>query len=117
MIMTFFNACTGPPLPPAPRLVILCPSKLRVEWNIPYSNENFAVDNYTVQIVNASSGVIIEKVMEISNTSHLLILHSGDQAFSCHLLMVSVSAVSEAGESMPGTVSGGFPIGKNVRIP
>ena len=109
--------CPGPPLPPAPRLVILCPSKLRVEWNIPYSNENFAVENYTIQIVNASSGVLIEKVMEMSNTSHILVLDGGGQAFSCHLLMVNVSAVSEVGESMPGIVSGGFPIGKNLRIP
>ena len=74
----------------------------------------FTVDSYTVQILNASSREVIEKVTELSNTSHLLVLDDGDQAFSCHLLTVSVLAISDAGESTPGMVSGGFPIGKNL---
>lgn len=100
---------------PTPTLTVLCPSQLLIQWEIPYSNENFPVENYTIQAVNASSGASLINITQQSNTSHLLTLDKRDQVSSCDLLIFNVSAVSTAGASLPGSVSGGFPIGKKYK--
>ena len=48
------------------------------------------------------------------DNSYVYGLNDTDQATSCHLLNISVTAVSSVGESVPGTVFGGFPIGRSL---
>ena len=40
----------------------------------------------------------------------------GNAATRCDLLIFSVTAVNELGQSAPGNVSGDFPIGKNCML-
>ena len=102
----------GPPLPPDPVLVIRCASQLEIRWEIPYSPENYTVESYNIEVVNETSGNVILNVMHQNETSHGIILEGVEQVMSCHLLTVSVTAVSTVGESEPGLVTGGFPIGE-----
>ena len=50
--------------------------------------------------------------MQQNETSHGIVLEGMDQVTSCHLLTISVTAVSGVGESKLGIVTGGFPIGE-----
>lgn len=103
--------CVGPPLPPAPVLVTLCPSQLEIQWEIPYSPENFTVESYNIKVVNETSREVAVSVMKQNETSHRLVLDGVDQVMTCDLLTISVTAVSVVGESEAGVVIGGFPIG------
>ena len=109
----YYFTLLGPPLPPDPILVTLCASQLEIQWEVPYSPDNFTVESYNIEVVNGTSGDVLHDFMQQNETSHRLILDGIDQITSCHLLTVSVTAVSMVGESEPGMVSGGFPIGKH----
>lgn len=106
----------GPPLPPDPVLVTLCASQLEIRWEIPYSPDNYTVESYDIEVVNQTSGDMLITVMGQNETSHIIVLEGIDQVTSCHLLVISVTAVSVVGESEPGIVTGGFPIGKQIII-
>ena len=47
--------------------------------------------------------------MHQNETSYGIVLEGIDQVTSCHLLTISVTAVSGVGESEHGIVTGGFP--------
>jgi hypothetical protein len=102
----------GPPLPPDPVLVTLCASRLEIRWEIPYSPDNYTVESYNIEVVNETSGNVIVSVMQQNETSHGILLEEVEQLMSCHFLTVSVTEVSAVGESEPGFVTGGFPIGE-----
>ena len=40
----------GPPLPPYPNLKVLNSSQLELQWDIPYSNENYPIWHFNVHI-------------------------------------------------------------------
>ena len=100
----------GTPLPPNPNLKVLSSSQFEVQWDVPYSNENYPIQHYNIRIVNTSSGQeLFDSVIEnryVYNTEH------SNAEMRCDLLIFSVTAVNELGQSVPGNVSGGFPIGK-----
>ena len=102
----------GPPLPPHPVLVTLCASQLQVQWEVPYSPDNYTVESYNIEVVNEISGAVLVNVMQQNETRYGLVLEKIEQVMSCHLLIVSVKAVSVVGESEPGMVTGGFPLGE-----
>ena len=79
----------------------------------PYSHDNFSVESYTVTIVNTTSEDVLVEAQSETNQSYVFALDGETQAFSCHPLEVSVVAMSSIGASVPGVVTGGFPIGKN----
>ena len=54
--------------------------------------------------------------MQQNETRHGFVLEGIEQAMSCQLLAVSVTAVSVVGESKPGMVTGGFPIGEQKKL-
>ena len=99
-------------MPPDPVLVTLCASQLEIQWEVPYSPENFTVESYNFIVVNQTSGDVLVDVMHQNETRHGLVLAGIEQVMSCHLLAISVTAVSAVGESEPGMVRGGFPIGE-----
>ena len=104
-VLTVF---TGPPLPPAPVLDFLCPSQIEVRWDVPYSNENFPVENYIIWISNMA----LLALNDTMQNSFVYELVGTDQATSCHPLNFNVAAVNSVGMSGPGMIRGGFPIGK-----
>lgn len=53
---------------------------------------------------------MLEYILGPEETNYTLTAEKMEQ---CHLLMIRVVAVNSVAESEPGTVSGGFPIGKN----
>ena len=115
IITSVFNQL-GPPLPPDPVLVILCASQLEIQWEVPYSPDNFIIESYNIEVVNETTGDVQLDVIQLNQTRHRLALDGVDQVMSCDVLTVSVTAVSAVGESEPGMVSGGFPIGKLTRL-
>lgn len=63
--------------------------------------------------MNVTSGNVLQTAMLGSGEmSYLYALDGENQTFSCNLLEFNVTAVNAVGESVPGTVSGGFPIGR-----
>jgi hypothetical protein len=112
MFCYYHYPAVGPPLPPDPVLVTLCASRLEIRWEIPYSPDNYTVESYNIEVVNETSGDVLVSVMQQNETSHGIALEEVEQLMSCHLLKVSVTAVSFVGESEPGSVTGGFPIGE-----
>lgn len=93
-------------------LVTLCASQLEIQWEAPYSPDNYTVESYNIEVVNQTSGEVLVNVMQQNETSHGIILDGIEQVMSCHLLTTSITAVSVVGESEPGIVTGGFPIGE-----
>ena len=103
--------CLGPPLPPEPVLVINSSSQLDIHWDVPYSNEQYPVESYNIQIVNMSTGAVLASDSEHNETSFVHVFD--DKVQYCQILTVNVTAVSALGQSVPGSTSMGFPIGKN----
>ena len=96
---------------PNPKLKVLSSSQLELRWDIPYTHEPYPVERYDIQILNTSSG---HKVLDSVTQNRYVYLRAGEGTTQtkCDLLMFSVSAINELGQSVPGNVSGGFPIGR-----
>jgi hypothetical protein len=105
------NNIVGPPLSPIPNLKVFSSSQLELEWDIPYSNEDYPIQHFDIHVLNTSSGH--EFVDRIIQNRYVYNTEGGNPATQCDLLMFSVTAVSELGQSVPGIVSGGFPIGNH----
>ena len=103
----------GSPLPPHPNLKVLSPSQLELQWDIPFSHESNPVEHYNIQFLNTSSGRKFE--YNITQNRYVYTTEDGNAAMKCQWFMFSVTAVSALGQSMPGRVSGGFPIGKHCK--
>ena len=101
----------GLPLPPDPTLNILSPSQLQIQWDIPFSHESDPIQRYDIQILNTSSGSKFE--YNVTQNGYIFPTEGANKVEHCHRLMFNVTAVSTLGQSKPGKVSGGFPVGKN----
>ena len=89
-------------------------SQLEVQWDVPYSNENYPIQHYNIRILNTSSGQeIFDSVVE---NRYVYNIENGNAEMRCDLLIFSVTAVNELGQSVPGNVSGGFPISKHCML-
>ena len=113
IIFTFYHII-GTPLPPNPNLKVLSSSQFEVQWDVPYSNEDYPIQHYNIQIINTSSGQeLLDSVVE---NRYVYNAENGNTETQCDLLIFSVTAVNELGQSVPGNVSGGFPIGKHCML-
>ena len=102
-------------MPPDPALVVRSPFLLEIQWEMPYSHPDYPVQSYKVQILNTTSGKLLEYSLGENVTSFNLMNEDDNQlSHYCHHLIISVSAVNALGQSMPGNVSGGFPIGMHT---
>ena len=86
-------------------------SQLSIQWEIPYSHADYPVVSYNIQIVNMSSGGILESLEKYSDTIYMYTFD--DDVQYCQILSVNVTAVSALGSSEPGSASRGFPIGES----
>lgn len=98
-------------MPPNPNLKVLSPTQLEILWDIPYSHESDPIEHYNIQIMNTSSGRKSEH--SITQNRYVYTTEDGNAAKKCQWFVFNVTAVSVSGQSMPGNVSGGFPIGKH----
>ena len=112
MILRFYTYDSGPPLPPDPVLVINSSSQLDIQWEVPYSHNDYPVESYNIQIVNTSSGNVLEGPVELQPNETSYVYTFEDEVQYCQILTVNVTAVSALGSSVPGSVSRGFPIGE-----
>ena len=103
-------------MPPKPALVIDSSSQLDIKWGPPYSHVDYPVESYNIQIVNVSSGGILEMAELQSNETSYVYFFDDDVRY-CQNLTVNVTAVSALGSSVPGLVSRGFPIGEDFCKP
>ena len=86
-------------------------SQLNIQWKIPYSHENFGVQSYDIQIVNMSSGDVLDSILGYNETTYVYTFEINVEY--CQILTVNVTALSALGPSVPGSVSRGFPIGES----
>ena len=111
--------CSGPPLPPHPDITFLLPSQLEIQWEIPYSHENFPVESYKISMISKNSRTTTDVLVDITNytnTSYVFTFDSEVSVLDCHSLTVNVTAVTSVEESIPGTVEAKYPIGKRANI-
>ena len=85
-------------------------SQLKIQWGVPYSHQEYPVESYNIQIVNMSSGHVLESLLEYIETSYVYTFN--DDVQYCQILTVNVTAISAVGQSVPASVSKGFPIGE-----
>ena len=108
---------SGPPLPPDPVLKFLLPSQLEIQWETPYSHENFPVESYKILMISKNlqrmEDVLVD-VTNYTNTSYVFTFDSKVSVLDCHSLTVNVTAIASIGESIPRTVEGNYPIGKKL---
>ena len=93
-------------------LVIASPSRINIEWEVPYSSEDYPVENYNIQLTNATSGDLFETLPTYNGTNYMYEFE--DDVRYCQTLTVNVTAVSALGQSVPGSSSIDFPIGKLI---
>ena len=117
MLAVMLSNCVplGPPLPPNVSLQLVNWSAIQLSWDAPFSMSVFPILKYTVNTTNATTGEQVQIDIEpLSNEGH--IAHTIQETpKNCHQLQFEVFAINSVGASAPGTVSGGFPVGKCVR--
>ena len=107
--------CTGPPLPPDPKLTFHFPyNNLVIHWTVPFSHDS--VQGYNLEIISESSrgSVVLDNLMLCNETSYNFSFENQDTVQNCHTLNISVTSVSALGENKPGIVLTCSPAGKNV---
>ena len=116
---------SGPPAPPHPTLELINATTLQLSWYPPFTWTGFPIQNYTVWMGNLTNSMndrqdnipINENNSNDTSVTFELSTINGEIARGCALLDFSVTARSDLGESSPGRVSGGFPIGWLLHVP
>ena len=110
---------SGPPAPPQPTMELLNATTLRLTWFLPFTWTGFPIQNYTVRMENTSNSmnnrqwnIPANENNSCDSVSFELSTMNGEIARECALLNFSVTAWSDLGESRPGRILGGFPIGR-----
>ena len=102
----------GPPLPPAPTLRVINSTALEVEWDEPFTWDEFPIQQYAVTMHNSSSDSPPQP-MTVDDHSMLVTLDA--ETMTCSELTFEVTATNSNGESTPGTTeAGGFPVGEFI---
>jgi len=98
---------------------LLNATTLRLTWNPPFTWTGFPIQNYTVRMENTSNSmnnrqwnILANENNSSDSVSFDLSTVNGEIARECTLLNFSVTAWSDLGESRPGRILGGFPIGR-----
>ena len=95
-------------LPADPMLRIISSSQVEIRWEIPNSHELFRLQGYNIEIVNGSSGDVLQIVQDYNETSY--VYNFEDDVRYCQILTISVTAVAALELSVPQSVSRGIPI-------
>ena len=95
----------GAPLSPSLRFSVFDELTVGVEWDEPFTWDDFPVTRYTVEVVDGTSGEMIEN-STLSPTNRFF--NVTPQA-CCSDLTFSVRAWNSVGASTPGTTTGAFP--------
>ena len=105
---------TGPPSPPDPQLHMLDTATIELFWQPPFTWEDYSIVNYSIQVRNRTTGeammILTINTTSTSITFNFSTLH-GEVMQICEELAFTVNAASNIGQSEPGVVYGGFPIG------
>ena len=94
-------------------MITVSSSQLDIQWGIPYSHSGYPVVSFNIQIVNTSSGDVLESVLNYNDTSYEYTFEDKLNVQYCQIITVNVTAVSAAGSSTPGSVSRDIPIGES----
>jgi len=116
------HICTGPPSAPDLHLYVLSATILQLSWLPPFTWMEYPIVNYTIQIHNRDTGEVINRTINVTSTSMVAVSPAtfnystphGEVSQRCEELVFTVYAASKIGQSEPGEVNGGFPIGVYV---
>lgn len=109
----------GPPSSPDPQLQVLNATALLLSWLPPFTWEGYPIVHYTIQIHNRATGKVMNRTTNAtstgSNTMSAITFNfstpHGQVLQRCEELSFAVYAANNIGQSEPGEVNGGFPIG------
>ena len=113
-----FHNYLGPPFTPHPEFHVVNATHIQVQWDKPFALPEFDVTHYMMLIVNTSSesdSPRNESFSVSANTTYPIryyISNGGTIPKECMYVNFSLTAISDAGRSDIGSVTGGFPIGK-----
>ena len=107
---------TGPPSPPDPQLHMLNTTTLQLSWLPPFTWVDYTIVNYTIQIHNRATREVMNRIINVISTAMSPVTFNystphGEVLQRCEELEFTVYATSNIGQSEPGDVNGGFPIG------
>lgn len=104
---TMLCVFTGAPSVPVPIPRFVAPGTLTLEWDAPFSWPQYPILHYDVDVTNHS-----ELVREAINETSIQFNTSGDYR-ECETIEFNVRASNVLNDSEYGSVTTGFPIGKN----
>ncbi len=95
------------PLPPNPVFLGLRSSSSVVEWEVPFTWEDFPILNYTVEVVNQTSSMVLARSVLPQDVLSYNFTHF--ESSVCTNISFSVTASSSIGTSSPGVTYGALP--------
>ena len=105
-------AYTGPPSNPQPRTKVINSTELELSWDEPFAQPGFGTSNYTIRVLNFSSGAVVGVYSVHANRFSF----AGAGSVGCSLLRFYVSAVNQIGASGEGYIQSGYPVGNSFCI-
>jgi len=121
-IYMYICICTGPPSSSDLHLCVLSETVLQLSWLPPFTWIEYPILNYNIQIHNRDTGEMMNRTINVTSTSMVAVspvtfnysTPHGKVFQRCEELVFTVIATSNIGQSEPGEVNGGFPIGVYV---
>ena len=103
----------GVPFPVEPVFSVVNVSTIKVEWEAPFSWDDFPITSYTVRVTNKTSQELLvdDQVLGPDALSYSL---TQTALPSCTDLNFSVSVSNSVGTSSPGITQGAFPFRKLI---
>ena len=114
---------TGPLSPPDPQLHMLNATTLQLSWLPPFTWVDYPIVNYSIQVYNRVTEDVMNRTINVTSpwlvavspvTFNISIPH-GEVVQRCEELVFAVIATNNIGQSEPGVVNGGFPIGNALQ--
>ena len=97
------------PLSPSPHFMMINESTIRVNWERPFTWDDFPITHYTVEVLNQTGDMLNSSVISPPELYYSITQMSPP---SCTNLTFLVQAVNSVGPSPPGTTHGAFPSSK-----
>ena len=101
-------------------------SAFNVTWTGSYAPDGYEIQNYTIYVINATSGELPHEVLftktflASQNTESYSFVYTVDESHlplpECSWFIFSVTAANSIGESIPTNVSWQLPLGKCIML-
>ena len=110
----FIGLHSGPPLPPAPAVMVHNATLLQLSWDPPFValSKDYPILYYNVTATYTDTGNIVESLLEREPNGTVEQYGLPSITRTCWYITFNVSATSAIGTSGNGSTEGGFPMRK-----